>query len=296
VDIFQQLPPDLVKISLVLFLSFLVGLEREEHKATANSYSFGGVRTFPLIGLIGYSLALLSGNQLLPLTIGFMVVAGFLLLSYWHKLCKTETPGVTSEMSALAIFLSHDPAWKRAIHHDTGGSWDLEDVRDQRLIELATPALERGAPVAILRLAKVVSPGIALLRGWAAALGTGGLATLLQTSRCNHSRQTRPRASERPRRLSAVFSLGAASAFVVSPCCTPVVAAVLGMTALDGNPLSRAALLGAFALGHAAPLFVVGSLGAFCARTFRTWNATPAPSVVSGTLMLGLGAYYGLMV
>ena len=104
-DIFQQLPPDLVKISLVLFLSFLVGLEREEHKATANSYSFGGVRTFPLIGLIGYSLALLSGNQLLPLTIGFMVVAGFLLLSYWHKLCKTETPGVTSEMSGLAIFL-----------------------------------------------------------------------------------------------------------------------------------------------------------------------------------------------
>jgi uncharacterized membrane protein (DUF4010 family) len=108
VDIFQQLPPDLVKISLVLFLSFLVGLEREEHKATANSYSFGGVRTFPLIGLIGYSLALLSGNQLLPLTIGFMVVAGFLLLSYWHKLCKTETPGVTSEMSALASLLLLD--------------------------------------------------------------------------------------------------------------------------------------------------------------------------------------------
>ena len=104
-DIYQQLPPDAIKIVLVLFLSFLVGLEREEHKATANSYSFGGVRTFPLIGLIGYSLALVSGNQLLPLTIGFLVVAGFLLLSYWHKLCKTETPGVTSEMSGLAIFL-----------------------------------------------------------------------------------------------------------------------------------------------------------------------------------------------
>ncbi|MGO8871947.1 MAG: glycosyl hydrolase 2 galactose-binding domain-containing protein [Acidimicrobiales bacterium] len=24
----------------------------------------------------------------------------------------------------------HDPSWKRAVHHDTGGSWDLEDVRD----------------------------------------------------------------------------------------------------------------------------------------------------------------------
>ncbi len=61
------------------------GLEREEHKAAGN-YSFGGVSTFPLIGLIGYSIALISGTQLLPLTIGFLVVAGFLMLSYWHKL------------------------------------------------------------------------------------------------------------------------------------------------------------------------------------------------------------------
>lgn len=33
--------------------------------------------------------------------------------------------------------------------------------------------LQRGAPVAILRLSKVVSPGIDLLRGWAEALGAG---------------------------------------------------------------------------------------------------------------------------
>ena len=95
----------MLKIILVLFLSFLIGLEREEHKVSVGSYSFGGVRTFPLIGLIGYSLALLSGTQLLPLTVGFLVVAGFLLLSYWHKLSTSETAGVTSEMSGLATFL-----------------------------------------------------------------------------------------------------------------------------------------------------------------------------------------------
>ena len=93
---------------LVLFLSFLLGLEREEHKV-AGHYSFGGVRTFPLIGLIGYSLALISGTQLLALTIGFLVVAGFLLLSYWHKLTASDTSGhvagVTTEMSGLATFL-----------------------------------------------------------------------------------------------------------------------------------------------------------------------------------------------
>ena len=128
----------------------------------------------------------------------------------------------------------------------------------------------------------------------ATALACAGIATLIRNPRCDHTHPER--ATAQPRRLSAVFSLGAASAFVVSPCCTPVVAAVLGMTALDGNPVSRGALLGAFALGHAAPLLAAGSLGTLCARTFRTWNAAPAPAIVSGTLMLALGAYYGLLV
>src|ERR1022692_4928967 len=69
------------------------------------SYSFGGVRTFPLIGLIGYSIALLSGGQLLPVTFGFLVVGAFLLLSYWHKLSRAEAGGVTSEMSGLTTYL-----------------------------------------------------------------------------------------------------------------------------------------------------------------------------------------------
>jgi len=105
-DVYSQLPPEAVKIALVLFLSFLIGLEREEHKAANGAYSFGGVRTFPLIGLIGYSIALVSGTQLLPLAIGFMVIAAFLLLSYWHKLTFAGTvAGVTTEMSGLATFL-----------------------------------------------------------------------------------------------------------------------------------------------------------------------------------------------
>ncbi len=104
-EIYKQLPPEAVQIVLVLFLSFLIGLEREERKTAAGAYSFGGVRTFPLIGLIGYSAALISGPQMLPLAIGFLVVAGFLLLSYWHKISTAEVPGVTTEMSGLATFL-----------------------------------------------------------------------------------------------------------------------------------------------------------------------------------------------
>ena len=90
------------KILLVLFLSFLVGVEREEH---ATELTFGGVRTFPIIGLLGYAMAVLSGGEILPMAIGFLAVAGFLLLSYWHKLTSAGKAGVTSELSGLAVYL-----------------------------------------------------------------------------------------------------------------------------------------------------------------------------------------------
>jgi uncharacterized membrane protein YhiD involved in acid resistance len=38
VQIYPHLPPDAVKIFLVLFLSFLIGLEREDHKAQSGTY------------------------------------------------------------------------------------------------------------------------------------------------------------------------------------------------------------------------------------------------------------------
>lgn len=104
----EFLPAEGLKILIVLFLSFLIGLEREEHKAGSEHYSFGGVRTFPLIGLVGYVMALLSAGQLLPLAIGFAVVGGFLLLSYRHKLDTqrgSDIPGVTTEISGLTTYL-----------------------------------------------------------------------------------------------------------------------------------------------------------------------------------------------
>jgi len=115
----QIFPPEGIKIILTLFLSFLIGLEREEHRAVGQPrerFSFGGVRAFPLIGLIGYSLALLSGPQLVPVTVGFGVIGAFLWLSYRHKLQAYPDTGVTTELSGLATFVigalvSQDQFW-----------------------------------------------------------------------------------------------------------------------------------------------------------------------------------------
>ena len=103
-------------ILLVLFLSFLIGLEREERKSNPERYSFGSVRTFPLIGLIGYVMALLSGNQLIPVALGFAVVGALLVVSYTHKLSTENNSGVTPEISMLGTYLLgalvyHDQLW-----------------------------------------------------------------------------------------------------------------------------------------------------------------------------------------
>lgn len=112
----QVLPPEGVKILLTLFLCFLIGLEREERRVSGQQYRFGGVRTFPLIGLIGYAMALLSGGQLIPLTAGFAVIGSFLWLSYRHKLESSNEAGVTTEISGLVTYVvgalvSRDHLW-----------------------------------------------------------------------------------------------------------------------------------------------------------------------------------------
>lgn len=100
----QRLPPEAVQILLVLFLSFLLGLEREEHKARQGSYAFGGVRTFPLLGFIGFALSVLGGGQPLLLAVGVAAVGGLMAVSYAHKLKSQEQAGLTTELTGLCTF------------------------------------------------------------------------------------------------------------------------------------------------------------------------------------------------
>jgi len=99
------LPADSVKLALVLALSLLLGFEREEQKLEGGVYRFGGIRTFPLIGLTGYGLALLGGSNPLLTATGLVVVGGLMFLSYRHKLATAATPGVTTEISGLTIYV-----------------------------------------------------------------------------------------------------------------------------------------------------------------------------------------------
>ncbi len=103
-ELIAAIPPDLLKILLTLFLSSLLGLEREEQRARSAELAFGGIRAFPLIGLTGYALALFSGPEMIPFSVGFLAVGSLLFLSYRHKIAASATAGMTTEISALITF------------------------------------------------------------------------------------------------------------------------------------------------------------------------------------------------
>lgn len=127
--------------------------------------------------------------------------------------------------------------------------------------------------------------------GLAALLAACGLRTLLWDRRDDCCvPQTERRAS-----LGATFLLGSSFAFVVSPCCTPVVAAIVAYAGGSGGAAFGAACLAAFALGHALPLFVLAALGAAGSSWLVRLRVSEAMPVVSASMMIALAAYYGLL-
>ena len=152
-----------------------------------------------------------------------------------------------------------------------------------------------GAGVGLLGM--LWSASWAVYAALAVVLGAAGLFTLFRGDGSPHDgshhecRGARPRAG-----MGGTLLLGASSALVVSPCCTPLVAGIAGFTMRSGGDAAAGAgLLAAFACGHAMPVIAAGALGSRIASAMRRIAASHAPSVVAGTLMLALAAYYGAL-
>ena len=131
----------------------------------------------------------------------------------------------------------------------------------------------------------------------AVVLGVAGLFTLLRGDGSRHDcSQHAPGGARMRVGIGGTLLLGASSALVVSPCCTPLVAGIAGFTMTNGgHAIAGVALLATFACGHAMPVIGAGALGSRIAFAMRGIAASHAPSVVAGTLMLALAAYYGAL-
>jgi uncharacterized membrane protein (DUF4010 family) len=78
---------------LLLGLGFFFGLAFEEFYASAKLTRPGGVRTFPMLALVGALLYRLDPVRLLPLSVGLLVLGGWLACYYWNHLAETDAEG-----------------------------------------------------------------------------------------------------------------------------------------------------------------------------------------------------------
>jgi cytochrome c-type biogenesis protein len=102
-----------------------------------------------------------------------------------------------------------------------------------------------------------------------------------------------PHHPDTPASFGGAFLLGGSMALLVSPCCTPIVAALVGFGIASGQLWLGAVTLASFAIGHAVPMIVAG-LGA--GRTGDALGRFSVPlATVSGSLLIALGAYYGVL-
>ncbi len=95
----------ILRFGIALLIGVLIGLEREFSRQKEEVKAFAGIRTFPLIGLLGCSAALIS-----DLTAGWafaatLALVGLLIgIAYAADAFKGRI-GITSEMAAVIVFV-----------------------------------------------------------------------------------------------------------------------------------------------------------------------------------------------
>ena len=91
--------------------------------------------------------------------------------------------------------------------------------------------------------------------------------------------------------LTGAFLTGLLLSLVISPCGTPVLAAILSFAAYRGSPAFGALLLFAYGVGNGLPLLIVGTAAGEATKRLQRLGWTQWVNRGAGVAMLGLGAY-----
>ena len=95
------------RFGIALALGLFIGVEREMEKAG----TFAGIRTFPLISMLGCLAAMLN-DLFIPwiFVATFVILAGFVISAYF-LIGSANAPGITTEISSLLAFLFGALVW-----------------------------------------------------------------------------------------------------------------------------------------------------------------------------------------
>jgi len=92
------------KILITFLIGLLIGVERERRKQEGET-SFAGIRTYPMIALMGLTSALLT--QLIGAVVFVVIMLSFtgLILIEYYNASKKGSIGGTSEVSTILVFI-----------------------------------------------------------------------------------------------------------------------------------------------------------------------------------------------
>ena len=85
--------PPIPRLLLLVALGFFLGLAFEEFHARANQKRPGGIRSFPLLALIGALLYQLDPRLFIPFSAGMVALSAWLTCYYWRHLGETDLEG-----------------------------------------------------------------------------------------------------------------------------------------------------------------------------------------------------------
>lgn len=91
-------------LGAVIFIGLLIGLERE-HSRYKDQKIFAGIRTFPLIGILGFSTALISALTSEWILVAVLLGFSGLLVTAYYVGAKEGRLGGTSEVTAFLVFV-----------------------------------------------------------------------------------------------------------------------------------------------------------------------------------------------
>ncbi len=91
-------------LAAVIFIGLLIGLEREYSRAK-DSKIFAGIRTFPLIGILGFTSALIASITDTWIYIAIFIGFSGLSIAAYLTAAKEGRLGGTSEISGMLVFI-----------------------------------------------------------------------------------------------------------------------------------------------------------------------------------------------
>ncbi len=113
----RVLPPQAVPFLLTLAISILIGIGlREYYEQEGKHDTFGTVRTFVFIGLLGLMLYRIPTLGPYAFLLGMAILSPFLLVYYRNRVSQQKSPGLIGVLIALLTYAVgpvaiHEPHW-----------------------------------------------------------------------------------------------------------------------------------------------------------------------------------------